>query len=700
MSGPSSGRVSRWLLLSGIVAIATAVRIAGLSATALWGDEYRSIDEATSHLGANLTSVLYPFVLRAFMGMGQSVEVLRLPAVLFGVAAVVATYLLARTLTDERTAAIAALLMATSSYAVGYSQQVRFYSLFLLGGLIALYSLALTLRRGVSRVTLGLLIAGDIFCVATDGVGVLLVVAQAVSVFLLTGPVSHTRRRLIALGVAAVAAIGALSTQQAGLLFTQFLNRYQDSHAIYTHAHGLHPASLVKIFWTLYVFAFGERVYPLWLWVTIPGIALAALLVTRGLWSMWNDRLALGVLLPPLVLAPVAMYLVFDTVMPSTGLPSASPRYLIPLLGPLVILVAAGITSWRARAHVAAALLLALALNGLTLSLYWIDGWNYNGRPPQWPRVAELVAHDAWPGMLILVDGRSTAPTRYYLGDLVRRLGLRQANLEAGMPARALLSDRIIVVADTDRPADGAAINQTLDALQDRYAVSDGFVDYPLFAYVLDRRPVADRWDATSIQGWRRLSLPVNVYDLSLNDLSLPAAIRAGNEGLTLVSRGAFALSPEPGSRERTVRLPRRSISQLALATSLQNDAAVSNGAPVAEVTVGHGGWRETAVLHKGREVDDWQAAGAHTSGPGQRYRTGFRWTKLVDVVGQHSYPGAYRQFTAGITVSMLSLSGRPVDRMTFRYLAPSGVLHIWGAAGRSTTDSGLISRGAGRGSA
>ena len=110
MSGPSSGRVSRWLLLSGIVAIATAVRIAGLSATALWGDEYRSIDEATSHLGANLTSVLYPFVLRAFMGMGQSVEVLRLPAVLFGVAAVVATYLLARTLTDERTAAIAAVM--------------------------------------------------------------------------------------------------------------------------------------------------------------------------------------------------------------------------------------------------------------------------------------------------------------------------------------------------------------------------------------------------------------------------------------------------------------------------------------------------------------------------------------------------------------------------------------------------------------
>jgi hypothetical protein len=125
--------------------------------------------------------------------------------------------------------------------------------------------------------------------------------------------------------------------------------------------------------------------------------------------------------------------------------------------------------------------------------------------------------------------------------------------------------------------------------------------------------------------------------------------------------------------------------STLLLATTLENDAALPTGSPVATLTLSGASSKrvQTIVLRKGVQVDDWQRAGRESSPKGTEYRTGYRWMKLASLVGQRSYPEAYKQFTAGIAVAALPLSGQRFNRITLRYVAPSGILHVWSAAVR-----------------
>src|SRR5579859_3705636 len=81
---PMTARSVQWT--AGVVVVivgAIVLRFAGLSAIALWGDEYGSLDEATSQMGSNLTSLVYSLVLRLFISVGRNEFILRLPAAIF-----------------------------------------------------------------------------------------------------------------------------------------------------------------------------------------------------------------------------------------------------------------------------------------------------------------------------------------------------------------------------------------------------------------------------------------------------------------------------------------------------------------------------------------------------------------------------------------------------------------------------------------
>ena len=312
---------------------------------------------------------------------------------------------------------------------------------------------------------------------------------------------------------------------------------------------------------------------------------------------------------------------------------------------------------------------------------YWQDTWDYNGYSPPWPAVAELVARHATPGAIVLVDGRSVSPARYYLRDIEQRRRLVQENLDAHALATIGSARRLVVIADTDRLDNQRDINRVLASLQRRYAVTDGLVRYPLFAYILDRRAVhtASGGGARVRSGWTPVALPLAIYGLNLADLALPATIRVA-DGSMVRSLGALSLGPD-GS-PRTIALPAMyNGRELLLATTLDGDTALTDGMPVASLTLAGPATRQTVVLRKGQQVDDWQRVGERRDRPGAHYTVGLTWTKLVSLVGQRAYPEAYRQFVAGIGVTIVHLSGRPVMDLTLRYLAGAGVLHVWAVA-------------------
>jgi hypothetical protein len=625
--------------------------------------------------------LVYSLILRLVMDLGgHSVQILRLPAVIFGVGAVLAVYVLGTTVAGRPTGLVAALLTAISSYAVGYSQEVRFYSFFLLAGALALHSLALLVRDGPSARRIAWFAGANLLCLAAQLLGIVVLGAEIVSLVLLTAAPGRAGRRALGLCAVAILGLALLSIHQVRLWGFQLVARYSHAAVTYTQPHGLHVTNLVKIGWTFFVFTFGERVYPLWLWLTGPGAILIAVIAGHGLWSLRHNRLAIGVLLPQLILGPVVLYLVFDAIT-AAGLQGASPRYLMPLLAPFLVVIAAGVTAWRARWAVILSLALVLALNVGTLAAYWDNIWTYNGYMPDWPRVAALVSRYATPGTLLLLDGRSVDPAAYYLSGIERDRHLRVAALAPASVASVGAAPRIIAIADTDRAPDQATMNVALDALQTHYTAVDGFVRFPLFAYVLDRGHTAPGGDTDPSSGWRPVPLPVELLGLPLADLALPITIDVPSGVPAAVSRGAFGPSPAPQLSTRTLTLPVGGANKnVLLATSLEDDAGVHDGDPVASLTLAGKTGSQTIILRKGIEVDDWQRVGSDAPPPGASYSRGYSWTKLVSLVGQRAYPEAYHQFRAGIAVTVLPLSGGPFTTATVHYLAATGTLHIWAA--------------------
>lgn len=133
-----------WLPLTLILLLAIGLRLINLGGRALWYDEAFAVLFAEKGLSAmiygTLTPVaggaadihplLYYSALNVWMHFfGESAFAVRLLSVVFGVATVALIYLLAKTLFDEKTGLIAALINAIAPFHVQYSQETRMYAL-------------------------------------------------------------------------------------------------------------------------------------------------------------------------------------------------------------------------------------------------------------------------------------------------------------------------------------------------------------------------------------------------------------------------------------------------------------------------------------------------------------------------------------------------------------------------------------------
>ena len=145
----NENRITRLLLaaLLVIIAFGAALRVYELDADSLWLDEASSVKIARDSLsgiiettGKDVHPPLYYFALHYWMNLfGDSETSARLLSALFGILALLVTYLLASRLFDRATGLLAALLLALSRFHLEFSQEARMYSLLCLLGALSFY---------------------------------------------------------------------------------------------------------------------------------------------------------------------------------------------------------------------------------------------------------------------------------------------------------------------------------------------------------------------------------------------------------------------------------------------------------------------------------------------------------------------------------------------------------------------------------
>jgi hypothetical protein len=172
------------------------------------------------------------------------------------------------------------------------------------------------------------------------------------------------------------------------------------------------------------------------------------------------------------------------------------------------------------------------------------------------------------------------------------------------------------------------------------------------------------------------LPQPLSIYGLEFQDLHLPVTVTAKDSTLKVV--GAYGLPNVEGETSVTVSL-RQPIgaNKLVMVTNVTGITGAQTGAAIAEVTLeSKAGPIQTLPLRMGLETAAWD----QRCQPSANCETAFQWHKRLAIVGQNGFPGAWRDFQAGLhLVSFDLLPGTEVTKISIRYGAASGHLYLWG---------------------
>lgn len=148
-----------WIKLAAVTLVAFGVRIFGLGRQGLWFDEAYSIFIARLPFNFSFEVLiadgvhppLYYLIQRIVSPLGEGEAAVRLPAMLFGLAAVPLMFLLGNLLAGERTGLIAATLTALSPFHIWYSQEARMYSALMMLSILSMFAYVRMLRPGRNR---------------------------------------------------------------------------------------------------------------------------------------------------------------------------------------------------------------------------------------------------------------------------------------------------------------------------------------------------------------------------------------------------------------------------------------------------------------------------------------------------------------------------------------------------------------------
>lgn len=666
-SAASKARLRTCLVLA-IIGIALLIRLYGISIYTLGIDEYGSIAEAKS-VGLNWNSILYSGLMHYWIRMGMSEVWLRLPATFFGLMTVPLVFKAGEMLGGWRAGLAAALLAATSPFNVHHSQEVRFYTFFMFASAAFMVTtIGYVGSRRVARDRLSLLLTGLVLLIS-HFLGVLALYAQGAGAFLAANRRRSSLRLILVLGLPLL----IFGLPAVPLFQVKLWHLYQD----YANSHqplAVTPISLIslaKIAFAGYVFVFGYHVYPLRLILVIAGLSLSGFLLGRGTLRLWKQRQWRA--LPFMYLFAVfGVYIVLDSVggRLATGV---SPRHVAFAWPAFVVLIALGLSSFT-RVTFQVLLTALLAINVLSLWFGWQRDWSY---APDYRSAAEYVSRWAGKDTAIVPDAWSQEPIDFYFPKDIPVVAF-SGNFQGRDLNLLPPYQRLIFVTDTWRPDFRRQSNQSMERLTNGFTCIDGRVDYPLFEYVLERKSLPQNSGYRLHPKTAQLQQPVSIYGLEFQDLRLPVLVEVKKIPLQII--GAYGLPDLEGRSTLTIPLsqPTRA-ARLILLTDVVASGQLQAGQQIAEVTVENNrGTSGTFPLRLGEETALWD----EQCRSGANCETVYQWHKRMAVVGQNSFPGAWRDFQAGLHGVTLDLpQGTEVTKLTLSYIAGSGHLYIWGIA-------------------
>jgi mannosyltransferase len=344
--------VSRSLwILSGITILAGFLRLLYLGRESLWWDE--SLSVAVAHLDWkslwNLLSrfegnmALYYGLLHLWINFGESEHVVRSLSTLAGLMAVPSIYALGRRLFGTKVGLIGAMLLATNTFHIKYSQEARGYALLVL--LVILSSLFLL--RAIEDHSVGNwagYVLTSVCAVYSHFFGVLVIGAQLISLAVFLPRNVPWKRLLVSLSLiaflllpAALFVIGNGSTSRLGWI----------------------PRPTVYSVFSLYFYSFAGGGRLLFLAYSVLCsiacvFAVRAWLHRKASFDSWHYALLLS-----WSVFPVVALLVI-----SLRSPVFLDKYLIICLPPLVLLASVGLSQIRHRGLLAGCLLVLLIMSG------------------------------------------------------------------------------------------------------------------------------------------------------------------------------------------------------------------------------------------------------------------------------------------------------------------------------------------------
>ncbi|SEN68747.1 Dolichyl-phosphate-mannose-protein mannosyltransferase [Halorientalis persicus] len=177
--------------LYGVVVLAAGLRLYSLGRESYWLDEIASLNLVA---GRTLPEVLiqvptvdrhpplYYALLKGWIDLFGTGEVItRLPAVVFGVAAVVVIYGVGARLYDRQVGLLSATLLAVARFHINHSQATRMYSLFALLTLLSFYLLVRVVEQPTRRTVAGYALV-TVLLLYTHAFALFVVLAQNVFV--------------------------------------------------------------------------------------------------------------------------------------------------------------------------------------------------------------------------------------------------------------------------------------------------------------------------------------------------------------------------------------------------------------------------------------------------------------------------------------------------------------------------------------
>jgi hypothetical protein len=659
---------SHWIIL--VAGSALIIRSIGLSRLSMWGDEILSIRDA-SELGRTWNGIGYFIVLRSVLHFTNESFWLRMPSVVLGAAATVPFYLFLRREAGTLAARTGALLYALSPFAVLYSQEVRFYGLYLFSGALGLLLLSAAMQ-GTSWRSRAALVLSWLFLLVSHVLANLAILCQCLTVLWQKNGPAVRYLMLVALAMLASVAIIIvfLAPALVGDFYSWLSYRVGSAPGVsYAGARGLSAALLMKIPFAFYFFGLGENIHPLTLPITAPAVLLMGYLAVRGLWYSRRAAPLLYTCAWTMLVIPVlVLFLVLDLLSPpDAGL--AQPKYICFGLYPFLGLIAMGILShagrWRQVTGIGAGLVTIAGLGA-----YFQAGWSYNSHKlVNWQRATEVLQQWARPDSFLVADGRSAAELTYYLPDWP---AARQAILDnlSSEPVSRMEGDVIV----TAYPAfeNVSLFNEKMRPVQAGRFVADGYYQNNLTLVRYSPLPVK----ASDLP---QAAMPCDLIDRRYLDLALPQTVKVEGDSLRIV--GGFSLDATANRARNISVVPgRRDCRDLIVVSNATELRFAALGTPIADIQLRYrDGFAESHPIRIGIETGDWSDGNALTAG-----KVVYKWKKRPQLVGNKHTATSWQWFEARWYAVRLALAHRTQPTaIQIDYRGDAGQLQIWSIAFR-----------------